>query len=149
MTTELILRYLHFISIFAIVGTLVAEHLLLKKEMSRSELDRAARIDGVYGIAALTLLGAGLTLWLGEFGKPAVFYTKNWIFLTKLTLYIFIGLFSIYPTVFFLKNRKGKAEELLPIPKIIFWLVRLELLLLFIIPLLAGLMAKGIGLTME
>jgi putative membrane protein len=149
MTTELILRYLHFISIFAIVGTLVAEHLLLKKEMSRSELDRVARIDGVYGIAALTLLGAGLTLWLGEFGKPAVFYTKNWIFLTKLTLYIFIGLFSIYPTVFFLKNRKGKAEELLPIPKIIFWLVRLELLLLFIIPLLAGLMAKGIGLTME
>jgi len=149
MTTELILRYLHFISIFAIVGTLVAEHLLLKKEMSRSELDRVARIDGVYGIAALTLLGAGLTLWLGEFGKPAVFYTKNWIFLTKLTLYIFIGLFSIYPTVFFLKNRKGKAEELLPIPKIIFWLIRLELLLLFIIPVLAGLMAKGIGLTME
>jgi len=149
MTIELILRYLHFISIFVIVGTLVAEHLLLKKEMSRSELDQVARIDGVYGIAALTLLGAGLTLWLGEFGKPAVFYTKNWIFLTKLTLYIFIGLFSIYPTVFFLKNRKGKAEELLPIPKIIFWLIRLELLLLFIIPVLAGLMAKGIGLTME
>jgi putative membrane protein len=149
MTTELILRYLHFISIFAIVSTLVAEHLLLKKEMTRSELDRIARIDGVYGIAALTLLGAGLTLWLGEFGKPAVFYTKNWIFLTKLTLYIFIGLFSIYPTVFFLKNRKGKAEELLPIPKIIFWLIRLELLLLFIIPLLAGLMARGIGLTIE
>jgi len=149
MTTELILRYLHFISIFVIVGTLVAEHLLLKKVMSRSELDRVARIDGVYGIAALTLLGAGLTLWLGEFGKPAVFYTKNWIFLTKLTLYIFIGLFSIYPTVFFLKNRKRKAEELLPIPKIIFWLIRLELLLLFIIPLLAGLMTKGIGLTIE
>jgi putative membrane protein len=149
MTTELILRYLHFISIFFIVGTLVAEHLLLKKEMSRSELDRVALIDGVYGIAAITLLGAGLTLWLGEFGKPALFYTKNWIFLAKLTLYIFIGLFSIYPTVFFLKNRKGKAEELLPIPKIIFWLIRLELLLLFIIPLLAGLMAKGIGLTLE
>jgi putative membrane protein len=149
MTTELVLRYIHFISIFAIVGTLVAEHLLLKKEMTRLELDRIARIDGVYGIAALTLLGAGLTLWLGEFGKPAIFYTKNWIFHTKLTLFILIGLLSIYPTVFFLKNRKGNPEERITIPTSIFWMLRMELLLLFIIPILAGLMAKGIGLSIE
>lgn len=149
MTTELILRYFHFISIFAIVGTLVCEHLLLKKEMTRLELGRVARIDGVYGIAALTLLGAGLTLWLGEFGKPAIFYTKNWIFHTKLTLFIIIGLLSIYPTVFFLKNRKGNPEEHITIPNSIFWLLRMELLLLFIIPVLAGFMAKGIGLAIE
>ncbi len=149
MTTELILRYFHFISIFAIVGTLVAEHLLLKKEMTRLELGRVARIDGVYGIAALSLLGVGLTLWLGEYGKPAIFYTKNWIFHTKLALFILIGLLSIYPTVFFLKNRKGNPEELITIPNLIFWMVRMELLLLFIIPILAGLMAKGIGLSIE
>jgi len=149
MTTELVLRYIHFISIFAIVGTLVAEHLLLKKEMTRLELGRVARIDGVYGIAALTLLGAGLTLWLGEFGKPAIFYTKNWIFHTKLTLFVLIGLLSVYPTVFFLKNRKGNPEERIIIPTSIFWMLRMELLLLFIIPILAGLMAKGIGLSIE
>jgi putative membrane protein len=149
MTTELILRYFHFISIFIIVGTLVAEHLLLKKEMTRLELGRVARIDGVYGIAALTLLGAGLTLWLGEFGKPAIFYTKNWIFHTKLALFVLIGLLSIYPTVFFLKKRKGNQEELITIPNSIFWMVRMELLLLFIIPILAGLMAKGIGLSID
>jgi len=149
MTTELILRYFHFISIFAIVGTLVAEHLLLKKEMTRLELDRVARIDGVYGIAALTLLGVGLTLWLGEFGKPALFYNKNWIFHTKLSLFVLIGLLSIYPTVFFLKKRKGNPEELIAIPNSIFWMVRMELLLLFIIPILAGLMAKGIGLSID
>jgi len=149
MNTELILRYFHFISIFVIVGTLIAEHLLLKKEMTRLELDRVARIDGIYGIAALTLLGAGLTLWLGEFGKPAIFYSKNWIFHTKLTLFVLIGLLSIYPTVFFLKHRKGNLEEIIIIPGVIFWMLRMELLLLFIIPVLAGLMAKGIGLTIE
>jgi len=149
MTTELILRYFHFISIFVIVGTLVAEHMLLKKEMTRLEIDRLSRIDGVYGIAALTLLGVGLTLWLGEFGKPAIFYTKNWIFHTKLTLFIIIGLLSIYPTVFFLKKRKGNPEELVTIPTSVFWMVRMELLLLFIIPIFAGLMAKGIGLVIE
>jgi putative membrane protein len=149
MTAEIILRYLHFISLFLIVSTLVAEHLLLKKEMSRIEINRLARIDAVYGMAAITLLGAGLTLWLGSIGKPAVFYTKNWIFHTKITLFILVGLLSIYPTVFFIKNRKGSADESVTIPKAIFWMVRFELLLIFIIPILAGLMAKGIGLSSE
>ncbi len=145
VTTELLLRYIHFIGIFAIVATLTAEHLLLKKELTRAEIGRLARIDAVYGVAALMLLGAGLTLWLGGFGKPAEFYSKNWIFHVKLTLFVCIGLLSIYPTVFFLKNRKGNPEEVVAIPGKIFWMLRLELLLLFIIPLLAGLMAKSVG----
>jgi putative membrane protein len=142
---EIILRYVHFISIFVIVGSIVSEHLLLKKEMTRHELGRLARIDAVYGIAALSLLAAGLTLWLASLGKPAVFYTKNWIFHTKLTCFILVGLLSIYPTVFFIKNRKGNPDELVKTPPLIFWMLRFELSLLFIVPLLAGLMAKGIG----
>ena len=145
MTTELILRYLHFISIFIIVSTLVSEHVLLKKTLNRNEVSRIAKIDGVYGLATLILLGAGLTLWLGGFGKPAEFYSKNWIFHTKLTLFVLIGLLSIYPTVFFLKNRKGDAQDVVQVPSKIFWMLRAEILLLFIIPLLAGLMAKGNG----
>lgn len=147
MTPEIILRYLHFISIFTIVATLVAEHLLLKKEMPRSEVVRLARVDGFYGLAALTLLGAGLTLWFSGIGKPTEFYSQNWIFHTKITLFALVGILSIYPTVFFLKNRKGNPEEVVFIPRIIFWMIRFELLLLFIIPLLAGLMTKGVGYT--
>ncbi len=145
MRTEIILRYLHFISIFGIVGALVSEHLLLKNELTRNQIARLSRIDAIYGIAALLLLSVGLTLWLGGFGKPAEFYTKNWIFHTKITLFSLIGILSIYPTVFFIKNRKGNLQETVKIPKSIFWMLRIELLLLFIIPLLAGLMAKGIG----
>jgi putative membrane protein len=148
MSTEIILRYLHFISIFAIVGALVSEHLLLKKELTRAEIGRLSKIDAVYGIAALTLLGVGLTLWLGGIGKPTEFYSKNWIFHTKLTMYVIIGLLSIYPTIFFLKNRTGNPEEKVAIPKAIFWMLRFELLLLFIIPLLAGLMSKGRGMIL-
>jgi putative membrane protein len=55
MTAEILLRYVHFISIFAIVSALVSEHLLLKKELTRTEIGRIARIDAVYGIAALFL----------------------------------------------------------------------------------------------
>lgn len=145
MTLELFLRYIHFVSIFVIVSTLVSEHLLLKKEMTRAELGRLARIDAVYGFAALSLLAAGLTLWLTGIGKPTVFYSKNWVFHTKLTLFIAVGLLSVYPTIFFLRHRKGNHNEVVNIPQVIFWLIRFELLLLFIIPLLAGLMARGVG----
>jgi putative membrane protein len=145
MTTEILLRYLHFISIFAIVGSLVSEHLLLKPELMRSELKRLSRIDAVYGLAAILLLTAGLTLWFSGVGKPTVYYSKNWIFHLKITFFGIIGLLSIYPTVFFIKQSKGDPSERIAIPKIIFWLLRIELLLLFINPLLAGLMSRGVG----
>ncbi|PZR38474.1 MAG: DUF2214 domain-containing protein, partial [Azospira oryzae] len=102
-------------------------------------------IDAVYGCAALALLIAGLTLWLGSFGKPVVYYTKNWIFHTKITCFALIGILSIYPTVFFIRNRKGNQTDVIPVPESIFWMLRFELVLLFIIPLLAGLMAHGVG----
>ncbi|MCX7637657.1 MAG: DUF2214 family protein [Cyclobacteriaceae bacterium] len=145
MTAELFLRYIHFISIFAIVGSLASEYVLLKQTLSRAELNRLAKVDAVYGIAAITLLAAGLTLWLGGFGKPSEFYSKNWIFHLKLTLFILVGLLSIYPTVFFLKNRRGKPDETVTVPSVVFIILKMELALLFIIPVLAGLMSRGIG----
>lgn len=145
MTTEILLRYLHFVSIFAIVGALVSEHLLLKPELTRAELKRLSRIDAVYGIAAILLLAAGLSLWLGEVGKPAVYYSKNWIFHLKIMFFAIIGLLSIYPTIFFIKQSKGDSAEFVKVPKIIFWMLRVELLLLFVNPLLAGLMSRGVG----
>ena len=144
MTAEIILKYIHFLSIFGIVGALTGEHLLLKEEMTRREINRISILDGIYGISSLTLLAAGLCLWFWV-GKPAEFYSKNWIFLTKIALVVLLGLLSIYPTVFFLKNRKGQNDELVGVPGKVKILLRLELLILFTIPLLASLMAKGIG----
>lgn len=145
MTVELFLRYIHFVSIFAIVGTLSMEYILIEKSMTRQQLARLSRIDAVYGLAAVVLLGAGLTLWLGSIGKPDYYYTHNWIFLTKMGLFTAIGLLSIYPTVFFIRQRKGAVDERVSIPNSIFWMIRIELVLLAVIPLLAGLMARGVG----
>jgi putative membrane protein len=58
---------------------------------------------------------------------------------------VVIGLLSIYPTVFFLKSRKGNPDEKVKIPSAVFMMLRMELLLLLIIPLLAGLIARGVG----
>lgn len=143
---ETTLRYLHFLSILTIAATVLSEYLLLKPVMTRKEIARLSKIDAFYGLAAIVLLGAGLTLWFGGISKPTFFYSKNWIFHLKVGLFALVGILSIYPTVFFIKQRKGDAAENIAIPSKLIWMIRLELILLLIIPLLATLMARGIGL---
>ena len=138
-----IIRYLHFIAIFGLVSTVVAEHLLIREQMSRAEIKRAAIIDGIYGVSAVTVLVMGLILWF-VVGKPAAYYNTNWIFHLKVGLFLVVGLLSIVPTRFLLKNRKGDLQDIVNVPGSIKLAIRVELLLLMIIPLLATLMAAGV-----
>jgi len=144
MEPVILIRYLHFIAILGVVSTVVSEHLLLKDKMSRKEILKLSRIDAVYGISAILVVIAGLSLWLWV-GKPSEYYSRNYIFHTKFTLFIIVGLLSIVPTIFFAKNRKGDPEEIIEIPKKIIMFIRIELTLLFIMPLLAVMMAYGKG----
>ncbi|KAA3636888.1 MAG: DUF2214 family protein [Bacteroidetes bacterium] len=142
---EVAIKYIHFISIFTIIITVGGEYFLLKKEMTRAEIRRISRIDGLYGLASVTLVAAGLTLWFGV-GKPAEYYNANWVFHLKWGLFVVVGLLSIIPTLFFNRNRKGNQEEIVSVPNKIKTVIRIELIILFIIPMLASSMAKGIGL---
>ncbi|GJM28257.1 MAG: hypothetical protein DHS20C17_08920 [Cyclobacteriaceae bacterium] len=144
METWIIFRYLHFVAIFGVVSAVVAQHMLIKDQMTREEIKQISVVDGIYGISALVVLGVGLTLWF-LVGKPAANYTSNWIFHLKLGLFLIVGIVSIAPTRFYLKNRKGIPTELVTIPKQLKMAIRLELLILFLIPLLATLMANGVG----
>lgn len=145
MYLEIFVRYAHFISIFVIVGTLVGEFVLLKKEMLPSEIAKVGLLDRYYGISAMTLLAAGFTLWFA-IGKPAYTYTYNWIFWLKIALFTAVGILSIYPTIFFAKNgKKSLPEKVIVVPKLVRQMVIIEIILLVFIPLCASLMAKGVG----
>ena len=138
-------RYAHFIAVFAIVGAIFAEQFLISKTMTRSEIKRISKIDAIYGIGVFLVLIAGFALWFWV-GKPASFYSRNWIFHFKLTLFILLGLTSIYPTIFFLKNRKGQdLDTIIEVPKIVIILLRIELILIILMPVLASFMSLGIG----
>ncbi len=141
----LLARYLHLVSIFLVVGTLFFEAVFVKDVMSKKDIQKISRIDGLYGFAAILVVGIGLWMWLGPIGKPSEFYSYNWIFHTKVGLFITVGLLSIYPTVFFIKNRKGEDDELVKVPSLVKNMIYLEVGILFLIPLLAVLMARGIG----
>lgn len=141
--TEILVRYIHILAIMVLFSTLVAEHLLLAPEIPRRTLRRVAALDGLYGGSALIILTAGLTLWFGV-GKPAAYYNANWIFHLKVGLFVLVGLVSIYPTVFFMRARK-RRDEIVAIPKALIRVIRLELALVALLPLLAILMARGYG----
>ncbi|MEQ8474393.1 MAG: DUF2214 family protein [Marinoscillum sp.] len=144
MNTFVLVKYIHLIGIFGLVGTLVAELILTKPVMKRHEISLLARVDAVYGLSTMIVLAAGFVLWFGV-GKPAEFYSTNWIFISKLVVFGIIGGLSIWPTVFFLKNRKGDQQDEVFIPGGLRIMVRCEIGLLIILPLLAVLMVNGIG----
>ena len=141
MTEIVLTRYAHFIAVFAIVGAIFAEQFLISKTMTRAEVKPISKVDAIYGFGALFVLLAGLTLWFWV-GKPATFYSRNWLFHSKLTLFLVLGLLSVYPTIFFLKNRKGNdLDTKIEVPQIVIILLRLELVIIIIMPALATLMS--------
>lgn len=82
MTAEIIIRYFHFLGIFAVVGSLVGEHLLLKPVMTRSEVKRLAVLDTIYGLSFIVVLAAGFLMWFGV-GKPTEFLQQKLDFPSK------------------------------------------------------------------
>lgn len=144
MITEIIFRYVHFLSILGLFAALVAEHLMIAKTMTRAEIRRVSTVDAIFGFSALLALVTGLVLWF-VVGKPAEVYTQNGVFHAKVMLFVIVGLASIYPTLFFVRNRKGSADEEVTLPKPLIMVVRLELLLVALMPLLASMMSRGIG----
>lgn len=142
---ELIVRYLHFVGILLLAAALVGEHLLLASEIGARQFRKIMVLDAVYGGSAGLVLVTGLLLWFAV-GRPAEFYTQNGVFHAKVTLFFVIGFLSIYPTVFFIKNRKNQ-QQIIRLPKRIISVIRIEMALLILIPLLAVLMARGYGLV--
>ncbi len=141
---DIIIRYLHFISIMVLISALVAEHLLVAKEVPLATFRKLVVIDQLYGIAAVVILATGLTLWFGV-GKPASFYSSNMVFYIKICLFVVAGLISLFPTIFIIRHRKTDASVVV-MPSYIINAIRVQLVVLLVIPLLAVTMARGYGM---
>lgn len=141
---DILIRYLHLGAVLVLAGALIIENMAMAPQISREDLRNLLKVDAAYGLCALVVLACGLTLWFTG-AKPSAFYSGNPIFHAKLGLFVVVGLLSIYPTVFLLRHRKSEAETL-NVPAGVRRVLRLELALLAIIPVLAFLMARGVGL---
>lgn len=141
--------FLHHLAAFALVSAIAAEFLMIREELTLRSARRILFADMIIGIAAATVLIAGL-LRVFFFEKGADYYAHNAFFIAKISLFVAIALLSIYPTREFLSWRKGLNDGRLPAIaaaklQSIRGVIHLELAGIGLILLCAALMAKGIG----
>ena len=141
--------YLHYLSIFVLFALLSVEHVQFKLPLDLRRARSLIITDIAYGISAGVVLFTGLArvLW---YGKGLDYYLGNSLFHAKVGLFILVGLISVVPTFVFLNWRNSlKAGEVPQVSprqaRLVIMVIRLELLLLLVIPLLAVLMARGYG----
>jgi len=148
MTATITAAFIHHAAAFLVVAALLVELVLLKGELTPAAARSVLRMDMVYGIAATLLLIVGLVrVFYTE--KGSAYYFASGPFLVKLTLFIVVALLSIYPTIKFMGWRKALREGRVPgfdagTRRKVRMLVHLELTLLFVIMLMAVMMARGI-----
>jgi putative membrane protein len=151
MWKEVALAYFHFAAIFTLIWFLGKEWTLLNRGADRVDVPALAKADIGVGIAAVLVLITGICrVTLGA--KPVFFYLHNPVFHVKISLFVLLGLFSIWPTIVFIRWRKAAAadanfridqQEWRKVRRVLL----IELHLLALIPLAAVIMARGIGYT--
>jgi len=148
--TEVVVVYLHFAAMILIAVFLAIEWLICVPGLAQERVKLLARIDLLYMFAAVLALATGVArlIW---FGKGAGFYLHNPVFYIKLAMFVAIGLISVPPTLRYLrwmrmlKTGTGAAAADFEVLRVRRYVLA-ELVLFAFIPLLAVLMARGIGI---
>ena len=141
--------FLHHAAAFVLFATLFAEMVLLGGELSLQSARRIQIYDMVFGIAASVVLVVGL-LRVFYFEKGAEYYFHSAPFIAKMTLFVAVGLLSIYPTLVFLSWRKATGQGQVPVlepaqRRKLRMVIHAELTGVVLILLCAAMMARGIG----
>ena len=143
--------YIHYLGIFLCFGALLYERIFLKENLNRKEVINMIVADVIYGIAGLAILITGI-LRVKYFGQGGEFYLNNPIFWFKVSVYVIVGLLSLYPTTTYILWAIPLSKNELPIisenlVKRFKFIISTELACFAMIPFIATLMARGIGLT--
>ena len=139
-------HYLHYLGFALLTAALGVELVLHRNEVSGATARKLAQVDSIYGAAALIVLATGL-LKMTHFGKPVDYYGHNFIFHIKLTVFLIVFLLAITPSVQYFKARKTAPDGTATYPRSVGILLKIEMALLVIMPLLGVMMARGYGYT--
>ena len=142
--------YVHYLSFMVCFGALVLERRLIQPNPNRRDATLMVITEIVYGLAALALLGSGILRVL-YFGQGSAFYTENPLFWWKVGTYLAVGGLSLYPTITYIlwaiPLRKGELPQVSEaLANRLGWILNIELVGFAAVPLLATLMARGVGL---
>lgn len=150
MLADALLALFHFLSIFTTLSLLVAELVLCRGPMTAALARRLFRVDLGYFLAAMAALLSGfLRVFYGA--KGSAFYFSNPVFHAKLGVYIAIAVTSVPVTLAIARWNKvlraGGGDGIAPadVARARRWM-HVEAALFVLLPVLAVLMARGIGL---
>jgi putative membrane protein len=146
MTWGIVVAWFHYASLMLLIAAVLGEMVVLKPQITVAEARVLQRLDITYGASAALLLVTGVGRMFLE--KGVAYYLHHSAFHILVTLFVVIGLISIYPTVVFLRWRgEIKADRAPAIPPEQFRRLRLilrtEIVLLLVAPLFAAWMAHG------
>jgi len=147
MALDAVLSWLHALSVFGVGALLFAELLLLQPTLVRAAAQWLYKIDLAYFGAGIAAVVTGMLR--AAYGiKGWSFYAQNPLFHAKISLFLTMGVVSIWPTIIFLRwgraLRRDQTYMIAPKDRrsVRRWVVS-ELLLFLLIPLLAAMMARG------
>ena len=147
---EVLVVYLHYAAMVLIAVLLTLELLTCVPGLSDSRVRFLSRIDFAYLAAAVLALATGLAR-LFWYGKGLDFYAHNPVLYIKLALFVAVGLISLPPTMQMLrwtralKSGASRVAADYEIARMRRYMLA-ELVLFALIPLMAVMLARGIGM---
>ena len=148
MLNDAILAILHHLTAFGLVAVVGMQWMLMRMPPANA-IRPLALLDRWYGVLALAMVVIG-TLRIFYGAKPAVFFLHNPAFHGKLTLFVIVGLVSILPTMRFIKWNRLRQDPTWVVPvgqwKVVRRCLAIEFHLLLLIPILAALASRGVGM---
>jgi len=142
--------FLHHIAAFVLFAALVVEFIVIKDELTLHSARRLLKADAVFGLSASIVLVVGI-LRMIYFEKGTDYYMHSVPFIAKFSLFVLIGLLSIYPTMRFIAwrpaVRQGKAPTIdAAALRKVRAVVHVELAGVVVLIVMAAMMARGIGM---
>jgi len=115
MTLEAVLAALHLVAILTFVVFLSSQAALCRMEwMNAAVVERLARLDVIYSVAAVVMIASGLArLFWGI--KGLSWYVSQPLFHIKITIVVVMAILSIWPSIMFRRWRGSlRATGALP-----------------------------------
>jgi putative membrane protein len=141
---DAVLASVHHLFVFSLVAVLFAELVLAGGAPDAARLRQLGKLDGAYGLLSMGIIAAGF-LRAVYGAKGWSFYAHNPVFWTKIGLFVVVGLLSAVPTVRLVRWRKaGIVPDAAAMRSTRQWMLA-EVALVALIPIVAVLMARGVG----
>jgi putative membrane protein len=141
---DAVLASVHHLFVFSLVAVLFAELVLVSSAPDPARLRQLGKLDSAYGLLAMGIIAAGF-LRAVYGAKGWSFYAHNPVFWTKISLFVVVGLLSAVPTVRLVRWRKaGVVPDAASMRSTRQWMLA-QVALVTLIPIVAVLMARGVG----